>query len=49
MKIFIELQFSYCPLTWIFCGRKTNARINNVHKRALRTVYRNNSFLLINC
>ena len=27
----------------MFCGRKTNARINHVHERALRIVYRNNS------
>ena len=26
----------------MFCGRKTNARINYVHERALRIVYRNN-------
>ena len=41
MKRFIESQFGYCPLTWMFCGRKTNARINHVHGRALRIVYRN--------
>ena len=45
MKSFIESQFGYCPLTWMFCGRKTNARINHVHETALRIVYRNNSFL----
>ena len=27
----------------MFCGRKTNARINHVHERALRIVYRNNN------
>ena len=43
IKSFIESQFGYCPLTWMFCGRKTNARINHVHERALRIVYRNNS------
>ena len=25
MKRFIESQFGYCPFTWMFCGRKTNA------------------------
>ena len=30
------------PFTWMFYGRKTNARINHVHERALRIVYRNN-------
>ena len=43
IKSFIESQFSYCPLTWMFYGTKTNARINHVHERALRIVYRNNS------
>ena len=43
MKSFIELQFGYCPLTWMFCGRKNNTRINHVHERALRIAYRNNS------
>ena len=43
MKSFIESKFGYCPLTWMFCGRKTNARINYVHERALRIVCRNNS------
>ena len=43
MKSFIESQFGYCPLTWMFCGRKTNARLNHVHERTLRIVYRNNS------
>ena len=41
MKTFIESEFSYCPLTWVFCGRKTNTRIN--HERELRIVYINNS------
>ena len=43
MKSFIESQLGYCPLTWMLCGRKTNARIIHVHERALRVVYRNNS------
>ena len=43
IKSFIESQFGYCPLTWMFCGRKTNTRINHVHERSLRIVYRNNS------
>ena len=42
-KSFTKSKFGYCPLTWMFCGRKTNARINHVHERALRIVYRNNS------
>ena len=38
LKKFIESQFSYCPLIWMFCSR--NRKINHVHERALRLVYR---------
>ena len=43
MESFIESQFGYCLLTWMFCWIKANARINHVHERALRIVYRNNN------
>ena len=39
MKPFIESQFGYCPLVWMFCGRQENNRINHLHERALRMVY----------
>jgi hypothetical protein len=39
MNAFIESQFSNCPLIWMFCSSKLNARINSLHKRALRFVY----------
>ena len=39
MKAFIESQFGYCPLVWMFCGRQENSRINHLHERALRIVY----------
>ena len=29
MKAFIEYQFGYCPLVWLFCGKHINARINH--------------------
>ena len=38
-KTFIESQFSYCPLIWMFCSRKMNNKINYIHERALRLVY----------
>ena len=43
MKSFIRSQLGCYHLTWMFCGRKPGARINHVHERALRVVYRNNS------
>ena len=41
LKSFIESQFGYCPLIWMFHSRKLNSRINRLHERALRIVYRN--------
>ena len=38
-KSFIESQFSYCPLLWMFCSRGMNRKINYIHERALRLVY----------
>ena len=39
LKAFIESQFSYCSLIWMFHSRQLNNRINNLHERALRLVY----------
>ena len=46
MQAFFLSQFSYCPLVWMCHSRKVNTRINNLHNRALRLVYRdeNSSF-----
>ena len=41
MKTFVESQFNYCPLIWMFHSRRLNYKINNVHKKGLRTVYSN--------
>ena len=42
MKAFVLSQFGYCPLVWMFHSRKLNNRINRIHERALRIVYRDN-------
>ena len=39
MKPFIESQFNYCPLIWMFRSRIMNKKINRIHERALRLVY----------
>ena len=46
MKTFIESQFGYCPLIWMFHGRKVNKKINHLHERALCIFYEdyNSSF-----
>ena len=42
LKAFVESQFGYCPLTWMFHGRRENSKISHIHERSLRIVYRNN-------
>ena len=37
---FIKSQFIYCPLVWMFHDRGLNNKINRLHERALRIVYR---------
>lgn len=39
LKSFVESQFSYCPLVWMFCSRQINRKINHIHERALRLTY----------
>ena len=38
-KAFVESQFKYCPLTWMFHGSKTNYKINRLQEQALRLFY----------
>jgi hypothetical protein len=32
-------NFSYCPLTWHFCGEQNTKKIEKIQKRALRFIY----------
>ena len=41
MNAFITSQFGYCPLVWMFHSREMNNRINRIHERSLRIVYKN--------
>ena len=43
---FITSYLPYCPIVWMFHGRKLNERINHIHERALRIVQKdfNSSF-----
>ena len=34
-----DFQFKSCPLTWMFCRRNTNHKINLLHERVFRLVY----------
>ena len=41
MKAFLESEFGYRPLVWIFHGhRSLNNSMDKLHERALRLVYR---------
>ena len=35
----IKSQFSYCPILWMFCSRRSNNLIYNIHQRALRATF----------
>ena len=39
MKTFVESQFNYCPLIWMFHSRTIYNKMNRLQKRALRIVY----------
>ena len=43
IKSFFDSQFEYCPLTWMFHSRKLHNRINDLHYRALRLIYKESS------
>ena len=38
-KEFLEAQFKYCHLSWIFYGRSTIRCINHLHETALMLIY----------
>ena len=38
-KAFLESQFKYCPIVWMFHIRRTNNKINRIHERSPRIVY----------
>ena len=42
MKAFIESQFGYCLLIWMFHSRGVNNKVNHLHERSLRIVYKDN-------
>ena len=38
-KAFVESQFKYCPIAWMFHSRRTNNKINKLYERTLTIVY----------
>ena len=43
MKAFVESQFEYCLLIWMFHSRGLNDKINCIHERAQRITYKDKS------
>ena len=41
-EAFVESQFKYCPIVWMFHSGRTNNKINRLYERALRIVYDDN-------
>ena len=44
VSAFIESQFNYCPLVWMFQNKTINNKINKLHARALRLIYRDRQY-----
>ena len=44
MKTFVQSQFDYCPLLWMFHNSTLNHKINKLHEKALRIVYREENY-----
>ena len=42
-KSFISSNFNYCPVTWMFCGRKNVTKLEKLQERALRFVFKDNN------
>ena len=42
MKAFIESQFGYCSLVWMFLSRNLIYKITRIHEQALRITYDDN-------
>ena len=40
IKSFFESQFAYCPLGWMLYNRSLNDKINKLHERSLRILYK---------
>ena len=40
IMMFVESQFAYCPLVCMFHNRTVNSKINRLHERSLRLLYK---------
>ena len=37
---FVASNFNHCPLVWHFCGKINNSKLEKIHERALKIIYR---------
>ena len=42
-RSFITSNFNYCPVTWMFCGRKNVTELEKLQERALRFVFKDDN------
>ena len=47
MKAFVESQFGYCLLIWMFHSRGLNNKINRIYEGALRITYDDKSSIFL--
>ena len=40
MKSFFDSLFLYCPLIWMFISRSSSHKVNRLHERPLRILYK---------
>ena len=38
-RSFIAANFNYCPISWMFCGKKNTSKLEKLQERALRLVF----------
>ena len=41
IKNFVESQFKYCPIVWLFHNRRTNNKTDRLHEKTRRIFYDN--------
>ena len=47
MNAIFSSQFGYCPLVWMYHNRRYNNKINRLHERMLRIVYKDYKLSLV--
>ena len=40
---FIDSQFNYAPLTWMFCRKGFYLKIQKIHHKTLKVIYQSNN------